>query len=69
MPKLSKTTLGVATLGGAAGAAYINKKMKQEPNRGPWDPSADSQIQYDYIILGGNELQSRPQHIRHSAVQ
>ncbi|KAG9324197.1 hypothetical protein KVV02_001998 [Mortierella alpina] len=53
MPKLSKTTLGVATLGGAAGAAYINKKMKQEPNRGPWDPRVDPQTQYDYIILGG----------------
>lgn len=68
MPKLSTTTLGVATLGGAAGAAYINKKMKQEPNRGPWDPRVDPQTQYDYIILGGNLSETCPKQAQRIAV-
>ncbi|KAF9357534.1 hypothetical protein BGX34_009340 [Mortierella sp. NVP85] len=52
MPKLNKTTASVAALG-VAGAAYINQRQKQDPNRGPWDPSIDLQTHYDYIVLGG----------------
>ncbi|KAF9105055.1 hypothetical protein BGX27_009834 [Mortierella sp. AM989] len=52
MPKINAAVVGVA-LGGVAGATYLNKKLNQEPNRGPWDPRTDSQTHYDYIILGG----------------
>ncbi|KAF9199616.1 hypothetical protein BGZ49_010239 [Haplosporangium sp. Z 27] len=52
MTKISKTTAGIA-LGSIVGATYLNKKLNQDPNRGPWDPKVDSQTHYDYIILGG----------------
>lgn len=62
MPKLNGTTAGIAALGGIAGAAYLNQRLKQDPSRGPWDPSVDLQTHYDYIILGGKlfTLQARP---------
>ena len=52
MPLLNKTTVGVAAITAGA-AAYINKKLNEEPLRGPWDPSKDANISYDYVILGG----------------
>ncbi|KAG0264789.1 hypothetical protein BG011_006062 [Mortierella polycephala] len=53
MPEINKTTVGVAVVAGALGVNYINKKMNQEPGREPWDPRVDSQVHYDYVILGG----------------
>ncbi|KAG0229880.1 hypothetical protein B0O80DRAFT_34240 [Mortierella sp. GBAus27b] len=53
MPKLNSTTAGIAAIGGVAGIAYLNQRKKQDPSRGPWDPSVDLQTHYDYIVLGG----------------
>lgn len=52
MPLLNKTTVGAAVI--TAGAAtHINKKRNEDPLRGPWDPSKDAGVPYDYVILGG----------------
>ncbi|KAF9082068.1 hypothetical protein BGX23_000138 [Mortierella sp. AD031] len=53
MPKLSKSAIGAAAVGGAAGTYYLNKKGSEDPNRRPWDAKTDFQPHYDYIILGG----------------
>ncbi|KAF9437015.1 hypothetical protein BGZ76_002285, partial [Entomortierella beljakovae] len=50
---MSKAGISVAGLGAIAGAFYLNKKSKQDVNRGPWNPSVDPSTQYDYVILGG----------------
>lgn len=54
MPKLSKSAIGVAVLGGAVGAHHLNKKRNEDPTRKPWDAKTDYQTHYDYIVLGGN---------------
>ncbi|KAI1318614.1 hypothetical protein EDD11_006115 [Mortierella claussenii] len=57
MPKLNKTTVGVAAvLGGVAGAAYLKTKLDQDPNRGPWNPRVDLQTHYDYIVVGADDI-------------
>ncbi|KAF9194950.1 hypothetical protein BGZ50_005416 [Haplosporangium sp. Z 11] len=53
MPEVNKITIGATVVAGALGVNYVNKKMNQEPGREPWDPRVDSQVHYDYIVLGG----------------
>ncbi|KAF9420308.1 hypothetical protein BGZ76_004101, partial [Entomortierella beljakovae] len=45
---------GISAVGGAiVGTILLSIKSKRDKNRGPWNPSIDPSVQYDYVILGG----------------